>query len=117
MSSIPAEKVKRFMHFSPVFYGRESTISDVILKTQGSLASLQEHYKTLKSGSTEAFIKFCKAALQEQRKTLELDGQTIIQWFYEIIEKVNHDKSLMMYVLPTLDGLLFGFLIKNFFPN
>lgn len=103
----PSEKIKRFMHFSPVFYGKEGTISDVILKTQGSLGSLQEHYKTLKSGSTEAFVKFCKASLTEQRKTLELDGQTIIQWFYEVIDKVNHDKSLMMYILPTLDGLLF----------
>lgn len=103
------EKIKKFMHFSPVFFGKEGYVIEVINKTQGALTSLQEHYKALKAGSTESFIKFCKANITEQRKNMELDGQTIMLWFYEIVEKVNHDKSLMMYLMPTLDGILFGF--------
>jgi len=107
-TSSEKEKIKKFMHFSPVFFGKEGMINDVIAKTQGSLTSLQEHYKTLKAGSTDSFVKFCKGTILEQRKSLELDGSTIMLWFYEIVEKVNHDKSLMMYLLPTLDGIIFG---------
>ena len=107
-TSSDKEKLKKFMHFSPVFFSKEGMIPDVIAKTQGSLTSLQEHYKALKAGSTDSFVKFCKASISEQRKTLELDGSTVMLWFYEIVEKVNHDKSLMMYLMPTLDGLLFG---------
>lgn len=107
-TSSDKEKLKKFMHFSPVFFAKEGMIPDVITKTQGSLTSLQEHYKALKAGSTDSFVKFCKASITEQRKTLELDGSTVMLWFYEIVEKVNHDKSLMMYLMPTLDGILFG---------
>ena len=108
MTTQTQEKTKKFMHFSPVFFAKEGMVNDVINKTQSSLTSLQEHYKALKAGSTDSFVKFCKANIVEQRKSLELDGQTIMLWFYEVIEKVNHDKSLMMYLMPTLDGILFG---------
>ena len=103
---------KKFLNFSPVFYGKEGTIAGVIERTQTALAGVQNHYQNLKSSTKDLIIKFCKASISEQRKILEIEGMNVIETFVEVIEKVGHDKNLMLYLLPTLDGILFG--IFNF---
>ena len=102
-------KQRQFHNFSPVFYNKEGQIASYQERISTALTPVTTHYQAALKGQTkEIIVKFCKALIQEQKKLLEIDGMLVLEGFVEIIEKVSHDKNLMLLILPTLDGILFG---------
>jgi hypothetical protein len=39
------------------------------------------------------------------------EGENTLSALFEVVEKINHDKLIMQYLIPSLDGILYG---KNF---
>jgi len=55
-----------------------------------------------------------KADLFDQRKTLEAKAYEIFVALAEVIEKVNHERQIMLLAVTTLDGIVNGkILIKD----
>lgn len=95
-----------FLGLSLAFYKKESALRDLSFKAHaGYLAN--EHGSLLKQTTLEIFKSFSATNLEGQRRALSLDEEGVIGAFYEIIEKCSHDRVLMSYVLPTIDGILF----------
>jgi len=103
-----------FLGLSLAFYKKESALRDLINKAHGGYLA-NEHGSLLKQTTLEIFKSFCANSLEGQRRALSLDEEGVIGAFYEIIEKCSHDRVLMSYVVPTIDGMLFGKHIELFF--
>lgn len=96
-----------FLGLSLAFYKKDSALRDLVMKAHaGYLAN--EHGSLLKQATMEVFKTFCASGLDSQRSLLARDEEGVMGAFYEIIEKCNHDRVLMSYVIPTIDGMLFG---------
>jgi len=96
-----------YIGLSLAFYKKESALRDIISRAQkGYLSS--EHTSLLKQKTIDIFKLFSSSNLASQRKILADDEIGVLGAFYEIIEKCAHDRMLMLYVIPTLDGMLFG---------
>ena len=108
MSTLEKVILKQYINLSPAFYGKDSELRELQSKFSGSFIAVQEQYKNLKKQTQQDYINFFKQNLQDQRKQIELDGNSIIQAFFEVIEKINHDRVLMSCAIPTLDGIIFG---------
>ena len=104
-----------FLGLSLAFYKKDSALRDLVTKAHaGYLAN--EHHSLLKQGTMELFKSFSTMGLEGQRNLLSRDGAGVISVLYEIIEKCSHDRVLMSYVVPTIDGILFGkfFALKQY---
>lgn len=95
-----------FLGLSLAFYKKDSALRDLVAKAHaGYLAN--EHGSLLKQSTMEVFKTFCAIALEGQRNLLARDEEGVMGAFYEIIEKCSHDRVLMSFVIPTIDGMLF----------
>ena len=105
--SAPPSLRDSFLGLSLAFYKKESALRDLINKAHGGYLA-NEHGSLLKQTTLEIFKSFCATNLEGQRRALSLDEEGVVNAFYEIIEKCSHDRVLMSYVVPTIDGMLFG---------
>lgn len=105
--------MSRYLIFSQAFYQRDASIKDVLRALEGSnfLDSDQERLIS-KAASVELFNRFTKAKLPEQRDYLARNGKDIILVLFDVLDILANDKSnnvkfVYMYVLGTIDGILF----------
>ena len=93
--------------FSPAFYKREHVIKDIERRAgQGYLGP--ENEKLLRSKTVEYFKKFRVEKIDGQREVLNKEAFLVFSALYEIIEKFSNEKPLMLYIMATIDGILFG---------
>ena len=96
--------------FSPAFYRKEHVIRDMERRVgQGFLGV--ENEKLLRSKTVEYFRKFRVEKIDGQRVILNKDALLVFSALYEIIEKFSNEKPLMLYIMTTIDGILFGIFI------
>ena len=96
--------------FSPAFYKREHVIRDIERRAGQYLGP--ENEKLLRSKTIEYFKKFRVEKIDGQREVLNKDAFLVFSALYEIIEKFSNEKPLMLYIMATIDGILFGILLK-----
>lgn len=96
-----------FLGISPAFHLKERTLKDISSKAQtGSLAS--DYTESLNSQILDIFRRFSTSTLDKQRGILLDDDVALIKGLCEMIKECSQDKVLMLYVIPSIDGILFG---------
>lgn len=96
-----------FTGLSLAFYAKDQALREITESAQkGTLFS--GHVSSLQPDLVNKFTQFSKAKLEAQRQALKESAESIYNIFAEIIERLHNDYHLMLYVIPTLDGMLFG---------
>ncbi len=54
----------------------------------------------------ERFNSFHRESLEKQRTEFGENGEQLLKMFFEVIEKLNYDKKIMLFLIPTIDGIL-----------
>jgi len=95
-----------FTGLSLAFYAKDQALREITESAQkGTLFS--GHVSSLQPDLVNKFSQFSKLKLEAQRQALKDSAESIFNSFSEIIEKLYNDYYLMLYVIPTLDGILF----------
>jgi hypothetical protein len=96
----------RFLALSPTFYGKERSLADMCLETEGLVITNQDVARFLQPYPEVKTIVCGRKG--DQSATLEKDPTKVLQQIFEVLEKGQTNKILLMSLLPTLDGILFG---------
>jgi len=95
-----------FTGLSLAFYAKDQTLREITESAQkGTLFS--GHVGSLQPDLVNKFTQFSKSKLDSQRQTLKESAEAVYNTFAELIERLHNDYHLMLYVIPTLDGMLF----------
>ena len=104
------------MGISPAFHQKEKTLRDINMKAQSGILA-NDYTTVLKSNTLDLFRKFSGASLEKQRGLLQDNDVGLLSGLCEMIEKCSQDKVLMLFVIPSIDGILFGKLQPPLLPN
>lgn len=101
---------RRYLNYSLVFYEREDSLKDIQNRVNDGFSNLDKQGSLLKStDSLEKFKAFNKADIVGQREFISKnDGIGYINALFDILSSCNHDNFVMMYVVPTIDGIILG---------
>mmetsp|Transcript_32613 Transcript_32613/g.29480 ORF Transcript_32613/g.29480 Transcript_32613/m.29480 type:complete len:463 (-) Transcript_32613:107-1495(-) len=95
-----------YMGISPAFHQKEKTLRDINMKAQSGILA-NDYTTVLKSNTLDLFRKFSGASLEKQRGLLQDNDVGLLSGLCEMIEKCSQDKVLMLFVIPSIDGILF----------
>ena len=100
-----AQNKPKMIHFSHALYNKAS-YSELSMHEMGSL--LPEYKLVIEEGNYNTLCTYYKANIDEQRTLLAKDEKGIIEAHVQAIVKLDNNKSVLAYALPSLDGILFG---------
>lgn len=97
----------RFLALSPTFYGKERSLADICLEADICIANNPEFARFLQPH--KEVQELITGKQKAQRALIEGDGLAkVLACVFEVLEKGQQHKNLLMILLPTLDGILFG---------
>lgn len=67
---------------------------------------LKDHFKNLDPLKKDILCTFFRSEIQEQRKIIHDRSMDVFYAMKEVLEKVSHDKTIMLLLTTTLDGVL-----------
>ena len=100
-----AQTKPKIAHFSHALYNKAS-YSELNMHEAGSL--VPEHKLVIEESNYNTLCSFYKGNIEEQRAMLAKDEKAIVNAHINAIVKLDTNKSVLAYALPSLDGILFG---------
>mgnify|MGYP007031693991 CR=1 FL=1 len=107
MASRSSSIRNNYTGLSLAFYQRDKLLKDLLARAQEGKI-LAPHLSLLKQDTIDMFNKFSTSNLEAQRQMVLVDEAGVISGLYEIVTKCPHDRETMLYIMTTLDGILFG---------
>lgn len=104
---VKQEAKRKYLNYSQVFYQKESLIRDLLVSYDNIAQKMQEHKKMISNQNYETFINFSDCKIDAQRQLMQSSSMKIMQSLLDIVQNLHHDRKLMQYVIPTIDGILF----------
>ena len=95
----------KIVHFSHALYNKAS-YSELNMHETGSLQ--EAHKLIIEEGNYKTLCAYYTANIDDQRAMLAKDDQAIVEAHVAAIVKLDTNKSVLAYALPSLDGILFG---------
>lgn len=105
---VKQEAKRKYLNYSQVFYQKENLIRDLLVSYDNIAQKMQEHKKMISNQNYETFINFSDCKIDAQRQLMQSSSMKIMQSLLDIVQNLHHDRKLMQYVIPTIDGILFG---------
>jgi|JI61114C2RNA_FD_contig_91_532535_length_1750_multi_3_in_0_out_0_2 hypothetical protein len=97
---------KKYHHYSPAFYGKDTSLFETSNRAKLGFANLSQYQKNLKPRSIELFAKFAAETKPEQQGLLREDSEVYMEALMDIVNNLNNDRDLMEFVVPTTDAIL-----------
>ena len=92
-------------------FSNKSGSKEKMLSENGGID--KSHVKFIGAETYDIFQKFFAASLDEQRSMVAMDSKKIINAFITAILQLDSENSVLEILLPYLDAILFGKLIRR----
>jgi len=98
------ETQKSYLHFSSLFYKRDSMMAQVSKKQ--NIQTQMDHFSSKDPKGKEMCQRFMKQDFIGQQKMVAEEGMTLMKAFCEVVAFQFQNDGLMKYFLATIDGIL-----------
>lgn len=95
----------KIISYSHSLYNKNSQ-TELSLHTKGSISP--DHKLSIGEETYNTLTEFNAAFIDQQREMLSRDAKNIVRAHVVAIVKLDAQKEILNYVLPSLDGILFG---------
>ena len=100
---------RRYLNYSLVFYDREDSLKEIQNRVNEGFSNLDRIGTLVSKETLDKFKKFNALEIAGQRDLIQKpDGIGYINMLFEILNGCNHDNFLLMYIVPTIDGIILG---------
>ncbi|KAL4502337.1 hypothetical protein ABPG72_011924 [Tetrahymena utriculariae] len=97
---------RKYLNYSFVFYEHEASLREIQERTN-EIVNLQNQGSLVKQENQGLFKKFVEADINLQRDMItKSEGIGYVNMLFDILNQCNHNSATMMYVLPTIDGII-----------
>ena len=100
-----ASQRNKIITYSHALYNKHSQ-QELSLHTKGSISP--DHKLSIGEDTYNTLIEFNSAFIDAQREMLAKNCRDIIRAHIHAIVKLDAQKEILNYLLPNLDGIMFG---------